>query len=298
MAAEDWFAVRQVEPGIHLISEPGHVNSWLITGSAEAVLFDTGMGISDIKAVVSRLTDSPLRVVNSHHHFDHIGGNHLFAGGAIHESGAELVQQDIPAEWLEAYMEYVAEMLAQVPALENLDHRYFRLLTADTTPRQLPPEFDPKKWKVVPTAPTELLKDGDTIDLGGGRKLHVWHTPGHTVDGISLYDEKSGGLFGGDTIMAGPIYTHLPTGDPADLARSARRLASELDGQVRTIYCQHILRYSTDSAFLAEVADGAEKVVEGTVKPVRGSDILGGEVAEYWFDRFSITTPWDPILAQ
>jgi len=83
MPAEDWFAVREVEPGIHLISEPGHVNSWLITGSAEAVLFDTGMGISDIKAVVSELTDRPLRVVNSHHHFDHIGGNTLFAGGAI-----------------------------------------------------------------------------------------------------------------------------------------------------------------------------------------------------------------------
>lgn len=298
MAAEDWFAVRQVEPGIYLIGEPGHVNSWLITGSAEAVLFDTGMGISDIKAVVTKVTDRPLRVVNSHHHFDHIGGNHLFGGGAIHESGAELVQQDIPAEWLEAYMEYVAEMLAQVPVLENLDSQYFRLLTADTTPRQLPPEFDPKKWKVVPTAPTELLSDGDTIDLGGGRKLHVWHTPGHTVDGISLYDEKSGGLFGGDTIMAGPIYTHLPTGDPADLARSARRLATELSGQVRTIYCQHILRYSTDPAFLDEVADGAEKVIEGAVTPVIGSDILGGEIAEYWFDRFSITTPWDPSLAQ
>src|SRR5215831_1040381 len=143
MSAGDWFAVREVEPGIHLIGEPGHVNSWLIIGSAEAVLFDTGMGISDIKAVVSGLTDRPLRVVNSHHHFDHIGGNHLFSGGAIHESGADLVQQDIPAEWLEAYMEYVAEMLAQVPAFENLDQRYFRLLTADTTPRQLPREFDP-----------------------------------------------------------------------------------------------------------------------------------------------------------
>lgn len=290
MPAGEWFAVREVEPGIYLVSEPGHVNSWLITGSAEAVLFDTGMGISDIKAVVSELTDRPLRVVNSHHHFDHIGGNQLFAGGAIHESGADLVQQEIPAEWLEAYMEYVAEMLAQVPAFENLDQRYFRLLTADTTPRQLPPAFDPKKWKIVPTAPTQLLTDGDTLDLGG-RKLHVLHTPGHTVDGISLYDDASGALFGGDTIMSGPIYTHLPTGDPADLARSARRLASELRGQLRTIYCQHMLRYSMDAAFLPEVADGAEQVVQGVLTPVRGTDILGQEVTEYWFDRFSITTP-------
>ena len=187
-------------------------------------------------------------------------------------------------------MEYVTEMLAQVPAFENLDRRYFRLLTADTTPRQLPPEFDPKKWKIIPAAPTQLLADGDTLDLGS-RKLHVLHTPGHTVDGISLYDDASGALFGGDTIMAGPIYTHLPTGDPADLARSARRLADELQGQVRTIYCQHMLRYSTDAAFLAEVADGAEQVVAGGLTPVPGTDILGQDVTEYWFDRFSITTP-------
>ncbi|HEX6933831.1 MAG TPA: MBL fold metallo-hydrolase [Streptosporangiaceae bacterium] len=290
MAAKDWFAVREVEPGIHLVGEPGHVNSWLITGSSAAVLFDTGMGISDIKAVVSELTDRPLRVVNSHHHFDHIGGNQLFPERAIHESGADLVQQQIPDEWLEAYMEYVAEMLAQVPAFEDLDQRYFRLLTTGMTPRQLPPEFDPKAWKIVPTAPTHLLADGDTIDLGG-RKLHVLHTPGHTIDGISLYDDASGALFGGDTIMTGPIYTHLPTGDPADLARSARRLADELRGQVKTIYCQHMLRYGVDAAFLTEVADGAEQVMQGVITPVRGTDILGQQINEYWFDRFSITTP-------
>ena len=298
MPGEDWFAVREVEPGIHLISEPAHVNSWLITGSAEAVLFDTGMGISDIKGVVAGLTDLPLRIVNSHHHFDHIGGNQLFGGGAIHESGADLVQQQIPAEWLEGYMEYVDQMLAQVPQFETLDRQYFRLLTADTTPRQLPAEFDPAKWAIVPIAPTELLADGDVLDLGGGRKLHVWHTPGHTIDGISLFDEASGGLFGGDTIMAGPIYTHLPTGDPVDLARSARRLAEELRGQIRIIYCQHMLRYCIDPAFLTEVADGADQVVSGTVKPQHGTDILCGDVIEYWFDRFSITTPWDPRLAK
>jgi glyoxylase-like metal-dependent hydrolase (beta-lactamase superfamily II) len=117
------------------------------------------------------------------------------------------------------------------------------------------------------------------------------------VDGISLFDDASGGLFGGDTIMAGPIYTHLPTGDLGDLARSARRLATELRREVRTVYCQHMLRYSIDPAFIDEVADGAEAALEGAVKPVRGIDILGGDVTEFWFNRFSITTPWDPSLA-
>jgi glyoxylase-like metal-dependent hydrolase (beta-lactamase superfamily II) len=254
------------------------------------------MGISDIKTIVSGLTDLPIRVVNSHHHFDHIGGNQLFSGGAIHEAGAELVQQAIPPEWLEMAMEYIEEMLSQVPAFERLDRRYFRLLTADTTPRPLPPEFDPRDWRIVPTAPTQLLRDGDVLDLGG-RKLHVIHTPGHTVDGICLFDDASGALFGGDTIMAGPIYTHLPTGDLGDLARSARRLVTEVLSDVKIIYCQHMLRYSVDRAFVSEIADGAESVVDGQTKPVRGIDILGQDVTEFWFDRFSITTPWDPDLA-
>jgi glyoxylase-like metal-dependent hydrolase (beta-lactamase superfamily II) len=296
MPAEDWFAVRELEPGIHLLCEPPHVNSYLIAGTEQAVLFDTGMGISDIRTVVCGLTDLPIRVVNSHHHFDHIGGNQLFSGGAIHEAGAELVQQEIPAEWLEMYMVYVEGMLAHVPAFEKLDRTYFRLLTGDTTPRPLPPEFNPKEWRIVPTAPTQVLRDGDELDIGG-RKLHVMHTPGHTVDGICLLDDASGALFGGDTIMAGPIYTHLPTGEVADLARSARRLATDLRGEVKTIYCQHMLRYSVDQAFLQEVADGAEAVLEGTAKPVRGIDILGQDVTEYWFNRFSITTTWDASLA-
>jgi glyoxylase-like metal-dependent hydrolase (beta-lactamase superfamily II) len=296
MPAEDWFAVRELEPGIHLLCEPPHVNSYLIAGTQQAVLFDTGMGISDIHTVVSNLTDLPIQVVNSHHHFDHIGGNQLFAGRAIHEYGAELVQQEIPPEWLEAYMDYVDSMLAQVPVFENLDRTYFRLLTADITPRPLPAGFNPKDWRIVPTAPSQLLRDGDELDLGG-RKLHVLHTPGHTVDGICLFDDATGALFGGDTIMAGPIYTHLPTGDVQDLARSARRVATDLSGQVRTVYCQHMLRYSTDQAFVREVADGAEAVLDGTAKPVKGTDILGQEVTEFWFNRFSITTPWDPSPA-
>ena len=295
MPAEDWFAVREVEPGIHLLCEPPHVNSYLISGSAQAVLFDTGMGISDIKTIVSGLTDLPIQVVNSHHHFDHIGGNQLFSGGAIHEAGADLVQQEIPPLWLESAMEYIEGMLEQVPVFENLDRRYFRLLTADTTPRPLPAEFNPSEWRIVPTAPTRLLRDGDVLDLGG-RKLHVIHTPGHTVDGICLFDDATGALFGGDTIMTGPIYTHLPTGDLGDLARSARRLATELGREVKTIYCQHMLRYAVDRAFIDEVADGAEAVVEGQIRPVPGIDIMGQDVTEFWFDRFSITTPWDPSL--
>lgn len=56
-----WFDVRELAPGVHLIGEPGHVNSFLVEGSERAVLLDTGLGVADIRAVATRLTGKPLR---------------------------------------------------------------------------------------------------------------------------------------------------------------------------------------------------------------------------------------------
>ncbi|MEE8471564.1 MAG: MBL fold metallo-hydrolase [Dehalococcoidia bacterium] len=42
--------------------------------------------------------------------------------------------------------------------------------------------------------------DGDEIDLGGGRKLRLLHIPGHTRTAMAIYDEKTRGLFPGDSL--------------------------------------------------------------------------------------------------
>jgi glyoxylase-like metal-dependent hydrolase (beta-lactamase superfamily II) len=67
-----------MDPGVHLISEPGHVNSFLIQGTKSALLFDTGLGVANIRKVAEELSELPLLIVNSHYHFDHTGGNRLF----------------------------------------------------------------------------------------------------------------------------------------------------------------------------------------------------------------------------
>ena len=50
----------------------------MIIGDNEALLFDTGNGIGDIYALVTSLTDKPISVLNSHSHYDHVGGNYAF----------------------------------------------------------------------------------------------------------------------------------------------------------------------------------------------------------------------------
>lgn len=50
-----WFATRRLEPGVHLVSEPVHVNSFLVEGSATAALIDTGLGIGNIREAAESL---------------------------------------------------------------------------------------------------------------------------------------------------------------------------------------------------------------------------------------------------
>ena len=287
MGTSSWFVTRRLDDSTYLISEPPHVNSYLLLGSTKAILFDTGMGIENIKQVVDQLTDLDLLVVNSHYHFDHSGGNHLFSEIAIHEQGAEPLGAGVPGEWLSLYTEFTSDMLEKFKLYKELDDRYFHLLTADLHPRPLPEGFSAGTWQIPPTVPSKLLKDGDVLDLGK-RRLRVIHTPGHTPDCICLLDEATGALYAGDTLTTGPHYAHMPDSSLEAFAASTRRLDREFRSAVTSIFPAHILKYGVDAAFITEVADGFEDVVNHAVEPRAGVDIFGETVSEYWFDRFSI----------
>ncbi len=77
----NWFEIIPLPNQIYAICEPHHdedVKSFLIIGSEKALLFDTGMGIRNIKEEVEKLWHGDLIVVNSHFHFDHVGDNWRF----------------------------------------------------------------------------------------------------------------------------------------------------------------------------------------------------------------------------
>src|SRR5262245_21891516 len=57
--ADDWFEVYRVAPDVFAIYEPfqwQEIISFLILGQEQALLVDTGMGISSIRRVVDELT--------------------------------------------------------------------------------------------------------------------------------------------------------------------------------------------------------------------------------------------------
>jgi glyoxylase-like metal-dependent hydrolase (beta-lactamase superfamily II) len=268
------------------VSEPCHVNSFLIEGSAAAALIDTGLGIGNIREVVEELASHDVLAVNTHYHYDHTGGNHWFAKRLIHKVGAAAIERELDPGVYRDYAQFISELADALPRFRQLDKRFFRFLTDDTTPRPLPSGFEPATWKYVPTTATQLLREGDKIELGA-RDLTVLHTPGHTPDSICLLDERHGVLFGGDTINTGPILDQLPDSDVQAFAASTRRLA-ELAESVRVVYVAHFARYSADAEFLSEVADGFDRLVNGEVVLHAAAGHVDDTVREARFGRFSI----------
>lgn len=284
-----WFEVVQVDAGVHMISEPGHVNSWLIEGAKAALLFDTGLGVANIKTVAEELSPLSLIVVNSHYHFDHTGGNRLFDEFAIHRCGAELVSAPTPPGVAEGYMAYTKRLLEAWGPYREADDLYFHLLTAERMIRPLPDGFDAGDYRIVPTVPTRLLEEGDVLDLGG-RTLRVLHTPGHSPDCICLLDEHNGLLFGGDTINTGPIYAQSDDVDLEAFARSTARLAGMADAYGRVFVC-HFLRFEERSSLVSEIAAGFRSVLAGDVYLRDNVDCFNTPVREACFEHFSVFLP-------
>ncbi|MEZ5292749.1 MAG: MBL fold metallo-hydrolase [Vicinamibacterales bacterium] len=199
-----WFEVYRVAPGTTALYEPGHWQeaiSYLIEGRDRAILFDTGLGIGDIKAVVDQLTSLPVLVVNSHEHFDHIGGDRQFDEVAVADSSAAL-----------------ARLARGTGSLAGE-------ITAETVWKPLPPGFDRTTYRTPPIHPTRRLRDGERLDLGG-RTLEVLLTPGHTPGSLSLLDRERRLLFTGDTLYPAELYAYAPEADMADYQRSAARLGA------------------------------------------------------------------------
>jgi glyoxylase-like metal-dependent hydrolase (beta-lactamase superfamily II) len=110
----------------------------------------------------------------------------------------------------------------------------FRVLDAPV--ERLPtPDWKASSYQLTPTLLTQLLDEGDVIDLGD-RQFRVLHLPGHSPDSIALFDERDGLFFSGDAIYDDVLIDDLPDSD-----RTAYRatMARIIDLPVRIAYGGH-----------------------------------------------------------
>jgi glyoxylase-like metal-dependent hydrolase (beta-lactamase superfamily II) len=207
---------KNVAPDTYAIYEPRQseeVISYLILGNQKAVLFDTGMGISDMRKAVTELTKLPVIVINSHTHNDHVGDNWQF--DTIYSMDTDFTRQNAKGSVTDAQAE---------------------IAPGEICPN-LPKDFDAKSYRTKPWTITKYIHDGDTLDLGG-RQLELISTPGHTPDAICLFDRANGMLFTGDTYYPATIWLYRPETDLDAYAKSIARIAA-LAPQVKTVLGAH-----------------------------------------------------------
>jgi glyoxylase-like metal-dependent hydrolase (beta-lactamase superfamily II) len=285
----DWFVTRPLALGVHLIAEPFHVNSYLVSGTEARAHLDTGLGVADIRAAGDALSTAAPFAANTHYHFDHVGGNDRFDEVAIHELGVDLLAAG-PGDEVDGYRAWAIRMYEAWPAFRDADEGFFTLTDDVATLRPFPEGFDFAAWTVGPSKATRVLREGDVLDLGG-RSLRVLHTPGHSPDSVCYLDEREGLLFAGDTINSGPLLVTDPVASLEDFARSTRRLADEVAGSVRWVLMAHGARFLAEPAYLRDVADGFERLVSGEVAAEPFHDEYEGDARVARFPRFTIVLP-------
>lgn len=167
----------------------------------EGVVVDPGGNVDRIADIVKRHGLKIRYIINTHAHFDHVGGNLQ----AVQTFGAPLLVHAGDTELLGKSAE-VARMYG------------------------MPGENSP--------APDQLLTDGMVLEFGTHR-IKVLHTPGHTQGGCCLYLEAEKKIITGDTLFADSIgRTDLPGGSHEQLLASIRTKLFTLPDDV-TAYPGH-----------------------------------------------------------
>ena len=196
-----WFTIEKIDNKTFSLSEYRHYensHSYLLLGNEKALLIDTGLGISNIKKEIDKITSLPIIVGTTHVHWDHIGGHKYFNNIAVHKS---------EKDWL-----------IKFPlSLETIKNNLLK------KPCTFPRSFNINKYEIYNKKPTIILNDNDIINLGN-RKIKVIHTPGHSPGHLCFYDIKNKYLFTGDLVYCGKLDIHYPTTNPIDFKNSIYKI--------------------------------------------------------------------------
>ena len=199
----NWFTIDQIDKESYIISEYRHweeTHCYLLNGSDNSLLIDTGLGICNIHDEVIKLTDNPITAIATHIHWDHIGGHKYYHDFYAHEAELNWLSGEFPLS-----MDTIREMV-----LDRCD----------------PPEgYDVNTYKFFQGTPTRVLKDGDTINLGG-RMITALHTPGHSPGHLCFWEPQRGYLFTGDLVYKDTLFAYYPSTDPQAYLASLEKIAA------------------------------------------------------------------------
>jgi len=167
----------------------------------EGIVVDPGDEAVAILALVKAKGITVKYILNTHGHFDHVGGNRQM----VEATGATLM-------------------------IHRDDEPYLSKASRSATMYGLKADDSP--------TPAAYLTDGQTINFGSC-ELRVLHTPGHSPGGCCFYLAAEGKLISGDTLFADSIgRTDLPGGSTEQLVGSIRSKLLVLPAETR-VYPGH-----------------------------------------------------------
>lgn len=274
---ENWYEIRTMGNEVVAIGEPNHqenVFSYFIKGKSKDLLIDTGMGVVPIFHVLEKLRNSSkeLVVVNTHWHFDHVGGNSHFEKILVPSNGVEI--SGLIKGW----------------SHKDLDKYAFFDSFRRNGSSTIPAGFDLKHFFIPSSKNIDpVLKDDYIIDLGD-RILSVIETPGHTPGSVSLFDKTNGLLFPSDLLYEGPLYSFdKKESNPEQYLQSLQKIKRKYGSKIITIHPGH--NYPENS-YEPNLLDDAIHLFDMAVKKMAPDDISSDipEAVEYKYPGISRRT--------
>ena len=257
----------------------GTVYCYLLTGSASAILIDTGIGMIDLKHITDELTSLPVAVVNTHGHLDHISCNHQYEKAYLHPADEVVFVQH-------SKYDYRYKLLAGLLSEAKLPSWLLKLPILSGIA---------KKFSTIPEKNNRSpLSDAMRLDLGG-RTIEVTTTPGHTPGSVCLIDIERRQLFSGDTVCAEGVLLHLDYSCPVETFKeSIVRLKAASDRFDNTWPAHHEL--PLDHSWMDEYIQCADQIMSGAASATTITSAVGAaQVAKY--GRISIAYRPDQIWA-
>ncbi len=255
MAGITYFCAEEIAQKSWMIKNVGGSTPaicYLVEGRDYALLIDSIIGIGNLKAFCETLTDKPIKLVNTHAHSDHVGGNFHFDHCYMHPLDVGFFQTSCVGISKEQVFEFA----------KNVAPEEFR--------EKMIPDDNFADWKPMKVF---LVNDGDVFDLGD-RKIEVVYVGGHTAGSIVLIDHKTRIAYAGDACNGNTLLefeNSLPVVSYMKNLLHLKEHQSEFD----MMYGGHEV---FDASILDEAIETVAKVIAGTDDKYEKTGMMGTPV--------------------